>query len=251
MEVETLSRFGRHFSFAVITLSVALLSLAVPVLAASLHPFVEGGFQRTNWEKTDRNALMDLITFKNASSGWEAATGVVVGQGPAGSGRETSSPLRFQLRVSGGAGKLPGSHILNGRRFNPYTGRSFYYSSWESYSHSWWEISPALVIRVLPEADLYIGPALQTVKFKAKRIWDGPSGFSETGNATDATTIRYGLIDLGARVYPARHPLFLEGSWAPFRARLSTTHKVLSSNWTTAIFSTFTASYSLRVGYEF
>jgi hypothetical protein len=238
------NRIRRGFSFALISVVLA----GTPAVA-SLHPFVSGGYQRVQWEKKERNALMDMVTLRDGANAWEARGGVSLSAPSRDDRPSGSSALSFLLSVGAGGGSLPGNSVVNGSRFDGR--RAVTYSSTETYKYTWWSVGPALMIRLPERVSISIGPSLQSVIFKAKRTWDGPSGFSESGPAEDKMTVRYGLLELGARVSPRSFPLFLEGSWTPFRASLSTSHELVSNNWTTANFSSFTNSLSVRLGYEF
>ena len=234
----------RTLRFTSIVLLLAAAA-AFPAQGALLRPFLYGGVQRITWEKEEYNALLDLVTYRDGSNSWEAGGGLRI---LARKGGDAISPLSFCARFGIGHGNLPGETI-SGRRFD---GRSsFSYTSKESYDYSWWSFSPALMIEVRPELSFSIGPAVQRVKFNAVRDWTGPSGFYETGNAKDEARVYYGLLDLGARVQPLSIPVFAEADWAPFRARLSTSHTFKSDNWTTATFSSFDHSLAFHLGYEF
>jgi len=245
------------------SLLLALLALPPVADAASYHPFLFGGIQSISWEKKDLNEWLDSVTYRDHSNSWEAGAGVNIS--PREDAGEARAPLAWTLRIALGRGNLPGNTVLHGRRFDFNTGSSYFYSFHESYDYRWWSFTTGVAVRPVPWGEAFLAPGLQDVHFMAQRDWDGPSGLPETGDATDQTDVRYGLIQIGGRLrlpasvssprmnwmqIPLSH-LYLEGNWAPFRARLSTTHEVTSDRWTTANFSTFEHSYSIHLGYEF
>lgn len=230
-----------------------------PAIASAtiLHPFVTGGMSRISWEKKERNYLTDIIKLTDGSNSWQVGGGFRLR--PHAPGSSAISPLGVQLRVAYGQGDLPTTRVSGRRWVGGHTGEPF--TSTETYSYHWWSVFPGMLIRIPmprssgsgfhPQVELSISPGIQQVKFLAHRDWVGPTGFSETGNADDETHVRYGLLDLGGSVRPTSLPLALTAGWQPFRARLSTSHKLKDDNWTTANFSTFEKSFSVGLEYEF
>jgi hypothetical protein len=228
--------------------ALVLSGVLVERADAVIRPFVVGGGLGTRAEKNDLDEMLDPYTIRESTGSWEAGGGVrffsrTVRDG--GEGERIGVRLRFTL----GGGSLPGVRFSGWR--SDYSYRSRYPVSYhETFRYDTWSLGTFFSARVLQRGGFYLGPALQTVKFEARRSWAGITDCYLCGPGTDRATVRYGVIEGGVHYRPLAQPLRLEAFWVPARAELSTTQIVRSPNYS-ANFSSFKHSIGARLSYEF
>lgn len=215
---------------------------------AAVRPYVIGGGQTTRAEKTDLDEMLDPYVIRESSGSWDLGGGVRVfssGTEDEANGERIGIRMRFTL----GGGSLPDVRFSGWRSDYSYRNR-YQVSSRERFTYKTWSLGAFFSARVLPRGGFYLGPALQTVKFEAKRSWSGLTDCYLCGPGSDRATVRYGVIEGGLHYRPFRQPLRFEAFWVPARAELSTTQIVRSENYT-AKFSSFKHSLGTRIAWEF
>jgi hypothetical protein len=255
----SLSSRSRSALVLVFALAAGCVLAVVPAAQAAVRPFLLAGGSATRAEKKDLNEMLDEYTIREHGSNWEGGGGIRFIPGLSrseltGKGREGlagESPIEIRLRFTLGSGGLPDVRFSGTRSSGySYPPRRFLVSSRETFTYTSWSLGGFFSARVYDRLGFYLGPVLQTAKYKADRAWTGETNCQQCGPAKDKSTVRYGAFEAGAHYTLRPLPLRFEGFWVPGRFKLSTTHIVQSENYT-ANFSTLKGSLGARVSWEF
>ncbi len=243
----------------IVILSTVGLLLEAGSSRAVVRPFVYGDLR---WTPTQTQELdyfapnsrppdWTITVPWKAMPSWEAGGGVRFYSRFNPDGSPLVGDPRWELRVRFGLGRgsLPGK-LIHGD-VGGLSGQPAPFTSQETYKDTNWTLGADLCFRLLWRAGIFFGPVFQSITTSGDRNWIGPTTDPSSGDATDQSTLRYSMVELGARVKPLAAPLTLEAYWVPKRFQLSTTHILQSTNWQTATFPSFEHTLGFRVSLDF
>jgi len=214
---------------------------------AEIRPYLFAAGAALTAESTFQDRWLDDYTEWDRSPSWELGVGVRL---PGGARIGQGVPeWEFRASLGYGRGDLEGA-FYSGEISDWQTRDRYPFESHESYSFSAWTLRTGFMYNLRPSYGLSISPGLEVVGNEGSRRWNGPEGYYRGGDAEDASTVRYGIIELGGHVRLLPWPLVLETFWIPRRVELNTRHIRQAENWK-ANFASFRESVGIRLSYQF
>lgn len=237
------------------TAAMAWLVLAIAAAGtarAEISPYLFMGGQALSAVTTLQDEWLDDYTERDSRPGWEGGAGLRIHRSldtPSAVVAPGIPKWEFRVRLGYGGGSLEDA-TYSGFVSDFESGERLPFTSDESYEYTNWTVGASFMANVHPRFGFFVGPTVQIAKYKGDRKWTGPENVSSGGDAKDESTVRYGLLEVGAHVRALSLPVVLETYWVPKRFELSTTHILQSDNWQ-GNFASFEQSVGMRVSYEF